>query len=93
MRGITVREAAERLLVHPHTIRRWLKEGKIKGWKVGGRYRIDPESLQQIVKGIGGRKGGDPLKAVEESFGSIKADPRFVIEIASAEELIYEEEA
>jgi excisionase family DNA binding protein len=45
-RMLKVEQVAERLQVNPETVRRWLREGKLKGVMLGGRktgYRI-PES-------------------------------------------------
>lgn len=47
---LTVSEAAERVRVHPETIRGWLKEGYLKGIKLpGGDYRVDREDLERIL--------------------------------------------
>ena len=42
-------EAAELLQIHPHTIRKWLRDGKIQGKKFGRVWRI-PESELEAVK-------------------------------------------
>ena len=53
MKGLAPTEAARILNVHPQTIRRWLKEKKLRGWLVGGRYRIEPASVDQMVTPFG----------------------------------------
>lgn len=45
-----VDEAAKYLRIHPEVIRRWLREGKLKGVKVGGVWRIDKEKLDAMLK-------------------------------------------
>ena len=45
-----VDETAEELNVSESTIRRWLANGKLKGWKEGGVVRIERESIDQFVK-------------------------------------------
>lgn len=45
----TPEEAAEILQVHPYTIRKWLRAGKIQGKKFGRVWRI-PESALEAVK-------------------------------------------
>lgn len=45
----TPEEAAELLQVHPNTLRKWLREGKIAGKKFGRIWRI-PESELETVK-------------------------------------------
>ena len=53
-RFLTVPEAAERLRVGVPTIRRWLREGKMKGEMIGGKksgYRISGEEVERILRG------------------------------------------
>ena len=42
----TVEEAAKILQVHPETLRKWLKEGRIKGEKFGRMWRIRESNLK-----------------------------------------------
>lgn len=49
-RLLSVPEAAERLGVSESTLWRWLKEGKIRGVKVGNLRRIRVEDLLQVVR-------------------------------------------
>jgi excisionase family DNA binding protein len=42
---LTVAQAAERLQVHPETVRRMIRRGDLPFVKVGTRYRIDPADL------------------------------------------------
>jgi excisionase family DNA binding protein len=49
----TVPEVAELLGMHPETIRRALREGRLKGIKLGGRkshYRIPAEALERFIR-------------------------------------------
>jgi excisionase family DNA binding protein len=51
---LTVAEVAERLRVHPQTVRLWLKEGKLKGRLIGGTktgYRIPASEVDRILTG------------------------------------------
>ena len=53
-RVLTVAEVAERLRVHPQTVRLWLKEGKLKGRLIGGTktgYRIPESEVERILTG------------------------------------------
>lgn len=53
-RFLTVREAAERLRVHPQTVRLWLRMGKLKGNLIGGTksgYRIPEDEVRRILLG------------------------------------------
>ena len=48
---IDLAEAASRLGVTIATTRRWVREGKIKGYKLGGRtYRLDPEDIKIFIR-------------------------------------------
>lgn len=45
-----INQAAFILKVHPLTIRRYIKEGKLKAFKVGGNVRIKEKDLQDFNK-------------------------------------------
>ena len=47
---ITVAEAAERLGVHERTIRRWIKEGRLKPYRVLGDVRrfVDVDEVEAL---------------------------------------------
>lgn len=48
---IDLAEAASRLGVTIATTRRWVREGKLKGYKLGGRtYRLDPEDVKIFIR-------------------------------------------
>lgn len=42
---LTVEEAANRISVHPETIRRMIRRGELSALKVGPTYRVDPYDL------------------------------------------------
>ncbi|MCH8290531.1 helix-turn-helix domain-containing protein [Candidatus Poribacteria bacterium] len=91
--GISAQEAAKILNVHPQTIRRWMRGEKLSGWIVGGRYRINPDSIRNVIKPLGSEvEIEESIKVVEETFGSIQADLDLVKKIALAEDLLYEAE-
>ncbi len=45
-----VEEIAERLLVDPQTVRRWIKSGKLKAYKPGREYRIKSTDLEEFLE-------------------------------------------
>ena len=50
MELMTVSQVAEYLRIHPEVIRRWLREGKLQGNKVGGVWRIDKAVIDTMLK-------------------------------------------
>ncbi len=64
-----VNQAAFILKVHPLTIRRYIKEGKIKAIRAGGNVRIKESELQQFNKDF------TPKPAAEKSPFAIKISP------------------
>ncbi len=51
-RLLTVREVAERLRSSPETVRRWLRQGKLRGFRPGGTrlgYRVAESDLQRFL--------------------------------------------
>ena len=47
---LTVEEAAKYLKVKPNVLRRWLREGRIPGIKLGVNWRIDEQDLQKHLE-------------------------------------------
>ena len=53
-RLLTVREVAERVRSSPETVRRWLRQGKLRGFRPGGTklgYRVPESELQRFLQG------------------------------------------
>jgi excisionase family DNA binding protein len=53
-RLLTVREVAQRLRSSPETVRRWLRQGKLRGFRPGGTklgYRVPERELQRFLAG------------------------------------------
>ena len=46
----TVEEVAEALKLHPYTIRRLSREGKIPAFKFGGQWRFEKKTLDEWKK-------------------------------------------
>ena len=46
---LTVKDIAEYLDVHPMTIYKYVKEGKIPAFKIGASWRIKKDSIQKWI--------------------------------------------
>ena len=46
---LSINEFAKKLRVHPNTIRKQLKKGKIQSLKIGGTYRIPASEINRIA--------------------------------------------
>lgn len=55
MRTMTVREVSEYLRVHPTTVYRLVKTGRLPGFKVGDRWRFQQAEIDSWL-----RQGGGP---------------------------------
>jgi len=45
-----VEDVAERLLVDPQTVRRWIKSGKLRAYKPGREFRIKSTDLEEFLE-------------------------------------------
>ena len=53
----TVEEVAHALKLHPYTIRRLSREGKIPAFKFGGQWRFKKEDIDLLIKKSKERNG------------------------------------
>lgn len=59
---LTVPEAARRAGRHPETIRRWIREGRLRAHKVGTQHVIEADDLARVAGGRdGGGRSGSPV--------------------------------
>ncbi len=58
---ITVPEAARRTGRHPETIRRWIREGRLRASKVGTQHVIDERDLGELL-GVAAEAAGTPAE-------------------------------
>jgi uncharacterized protein len=54
---LTVPEAARRAGRHPETIRRWIREGRLRAHKVGTQHVIEPDDLVEVTAARGYQTG------------------------------------
>lgn len=55
---LTVEEVAQKLKMHPGTIRRMLSKGELPGKRLGKEWRISAAELQKFMVGDSGRRQG-----------------------------------
>jgi len=48
--ALSVKEVAALLNASPHTVRYWIKHGKLRGFKVGSQWRFWPDSLRRQLE-------------------------------------------
>jgi excisionase family DNA binding protein len=63
---LTVDQVAERLQVHPETVRRWLRGGWLRGVRLGGSklgYRVSEDELERFIQANSAESGGSEGKA------------------------------
>jgi excisionase family DNA binding protein len=47
--GMTPAEVATALRVHPRTVRKWIAGGKLRGFRVGSRFRVTQGEVERFV--------------------------------------------
>ena len=47
---LSIAEAADRAKVHPATIRRWVRQGRLPGHRAGRHLRIKSQDLEDALK-------------------------------------------
>lgn len=68
-----VNQAAYILKVHPLTIRRYIKEGKLKAVKAGGNVRIEEKDLQEFNKEFTPRESANTTPGVRQKYNPPKS--------------------
>jgi excisionase family DNA binding protein len=56
----TIKELSEHLRVHPTTIYRLLRQGRLPGFRVGSNWRFSREAIEQWEREQAGRAAGSP---------------------------------
>ena len=47
---LTLKEAAAELTVHPESLRLMIERGEIRGVKIAGRWKVEPDELLLFIK-------------------------------------------
>lgn len=52
-RMLTTQQVAERLQLHPITVQRWLRDGRLKGTKLPGKagWRVPVTEVERVERG------------------------------------------
>lgn len=48
---LTIIEAADILDVSTRSVNRYIKEGKLKAYKIGGKWRFEKEEIERFIRG------------------------------------------
>jgi excisionase family DNA binding protein len=56
----TIKELSEHLRVHPTTIYRLLRQGRLPGFRVGSNWRFSREAIEQWEREQAGRAAASP---------------------------------
>ena len=74
MTDMTVAQVAQVCGVTERTVRRWLKEGRLAGVRVGGRVRISPHAVGELAAPYGeAAVGPEPLPPAAEQPDRLRA--------------------
>jgi len=46
----TLEEAAQMLKLHPQTLRRWIRSGKLSARRFGNQFRLRPEDIERAAQ-------------------------------------------
>ena len=49
--GLTVEDTAEELQLNVQTVRKWLRQGRLPGRKIGREWRISRQELEDYLRG------------------------------------------
>jgi excisionase family DNA binding protein len=52
---LTPTDVANRLQVNERTVCQWLREGRLRGFKIGKEWRISPDDLQAFLEASANR--------------------------------------
>lgn len=70
----TVEQVAKLIELHPKTIQRYIREGRIKAQKVGKEWRITGHALSTFVEGTGDVTADHSVQNVQEILGAAMND-------------------
>ena len=88
---LLLQEAADRLGVSVYTVRRWIKEGKLRAFKPGKEYRIREADLEEFLRAREVRPKAPRRSPYEPTLNDALADAeRHDIDVAALDEALAE---
>ncbi len=63
---LTPAQVAERLQVNERTVTRWLRDGYLRGYKLGKEWRVSPGDLQRFIERHSNAPTREVMKSVED---------------------------
>lgn len=83
---LTIEAVAEILSVHSRTVRRYIKEGRLPGQKVGGQWRVQAEDLRLFMgvdsfAEIANRPKADPESRTYDNSEEVRIRVSSVIDV------------
>jgi excisionase family DNA binding protein len=72
----TIDQIAKTLDLHPKTVRRFIREGKLKGNKVGGQWRVMENDLKVFMEGeaVSGEIKSESAREIQGSIDAVSFD-------------------
>ena len=55
---LTAAQVAEHLQLHERTVTAWLRQGYLRGFKLGKEWRVSPEDLRSFIEKSANRATG-----------------------------------
>lgn len=65
---LTIRQCADRLTKKQQAIRRLISSGHLRGSKVGGEWRVDPDALEEFLQRGQPAPATRPIADADEQF-------------------------
>jgi len=79
----TVDQMAEALAMHPRTVRRYIREGRLKAHKVGGEWRIRREDAEEFTGGMVDDLHDRALGELKQFLSGMNDEPMGGIQVCS----------
>ena len=61
---LTPSDVAKRLQMNQHTVTQWLRNGHLRGFKIGKEWRVSEIDLEAFIEASANKPSGSPLRSV-----------------------------